>query len=217
MHVFSKPRLIRSDPAGALRATAFVKNIEDFGLNVDKTPGEAHSKNGVCERLIGIHTETLEGLSRAHEDMSIQELFDLASWSHMHSYCHQGFTPGQLLLGATPEGLDPDPIADDPHLAQLSSSTGDAMRQTLERQASGRERHRKAIASDRLRRAAQARTRQDAYYPSGATVWYWREQCVRMIKGQIRRGGWKGPATVLIQEKRGDGTRRGIVWLLHSE
>ncbi len=39
---------------------------------------------------------------------------------------------------------------------------------------------------------------------------------MRLQKGQVRRGGWKGPATVLCQERRGDGSQRGVAWIVHN-
>ena len=180
MQVYGRPILIRLDVDGAFRSREFIAHMEDFGLNVEKVPAEAHWKNGICERLVLLHKTTVEGLARAHPDMPLQELFDLASWAHMHGYSHRGYTPGQLLIGATPEALGPDPLSDDPNLATLTADPAGHMAATLQRQASGMECHRVAMASDRLRRAAIARTRQFAVWPPGCVVWYWRERRVRM-------------------------------------
>ncbi len=67
---YGRPQLIRLDPAGAFRAIEFKKNMESFGLNVDRQPGEAHWRMGICERLIQLHKTTCEGLGRAHPDMT---------------------------------------------------------------------------------------------------------------------------------------------------
>ena len=167
---YGRPQLIRLDPADAFRAIEFKKNMESFGLNVDRQPGEAHWRMGICERLIQLHKTTCGGLGRAHPDMTFSELHDMGAWCHNHSYNHKGFTPGQLLGGATPEGLEPDPLADDPHMARLVNSTGEAMELILARQRTGKECHRKALASDRLRRAAHARTRSLTVFPPGMTI-----------------------------------------------
>ncbi len=214
MNIFGKPVLIRLDPAGPFRAKEFLLQIEDFGLHLDPTPGEAHWKNSIVKRLIGVHKVTLEGIARAYPDFAMQEIHDLAAWAHMHCYMHRGFTPAQLLLGAQPEGLEPDPLSDAPNLARLSDDPGDSMRATQERQDLAKKSHREAMASDRLRRAAIARTRVNEAFPSGTCVWYWRERRIRQIKGRPVQGGWKGPGTVLQQEKRQDGTLRGNVWLV---
>ena len=113
----------------------------------------------ICERLAELHKVCLEGIARAYPDMTLQEINDLASWAHMHCYVHRGHTPAQPLTGATPEGLEPDPIADNPNLARISDDPGDSRRLTLEQQQVAKKCHREAMSSDRLRRAAIARTR----------------------------------------------------------
>ena len=88
--------------------------------------------NSIAERLIEVHKVTLEGIARAYDDLSMQETHDLAAWARLHCYSHRGYTPAQLLLGATPEGLEPDPLSDAPNLARLSDDPGDSLRTILE-------------------------------------------------------------------------------------
>ncbi len=104
--------------------------------------------------------------------MTLQEINDLASWAHMHCYVRLGYTPAQLLTGATPEGLEPDPIADNPNLARISDDPGDSLRLTPEQQQVAKKCHREVMSSNRLRRAAIARTQVNSAYPSGTCVWY---------------------------------------------
>ncbi len=92
MGVFGKPVLIRLDPAGPFRAKEFQRQIEDFGLKIDPTPGEAHWKNSIAERLIEVHKVTLEGIAMAYDDLSTQEIHDLAAWAHLHCCSHRGYT-----------------------------------------------------------------------------------------------------------------------------
>ena len=112
MATYGRPILIRLVPAGPFRAKEFQRHIEDFRLKLDPTPGQAHWKNSIAERLIEAHKVTLEGVARAYPELEMQEINDLAAWAHMHCYSHRGNTPGQLLTGAAPGGLEPDPISD---------------------------------------------------------------------------------------------------------
>ena len=85
---------------GAFCATEFKKHMATPGLNVDQQPGEAQWCRGVCESIILLHETTCEGLGRAGSDMTISEIHNMGAWC---------------------QNLEPDPCADDPHMARLVS------------------------------------------------------------------------------------------------
>ena len=215
---FGKPQVIRSDPEGCSFSSELFEWAQERGIFWDLTPGQAHWQLDICERHVEILRQIMIKLAVQFPDASTSEIAALASQSHNDLVRHRGVSPFTLWYGERPKDLIGDVLLDNPDHATLSGELSDAyQKRQLEMSIASNKATFDALGSEKLRRAALARSRKFEVFQSGQWVYYWRKK-----KGShIKPGRWYGPAMVLKHEVKSDvsstdGSNRpgSCVWLV---
>ena len=195
--IFGNPRTLRLDPAGNFRSQAIQDYCDKYGVFLDMVPGEAHWKIGVCEQAVQGLKTVMDKLYSAEETISAEEALATAVRVFNQRDLVRGFAPAEHVLGQTPDEtgrIDVMSPAVPPEL--LCENPNTEFEQAVRRRAQAEAAHAEWNAQQRLKRAANSRTRPVFDYQPGELVFYWRQQdSSRHRQGpNSKKGQFMGPA-----------------------
>ncbi|CAK0911859.1 unnamed protein product [Prorocentrum cordatum] len=206
---YRRPSLLRLDAEGCHCSQAVAEWTSDNGIEMWIAPGEAHWLMGKVERRIQLFKRLMTKMAHHDPECSVDEL---VSWavSAINSMDKVGnHSPFAHALGASgmPASNNPFAIIDD--------DSGETQEQ---RRLLARKSYLECEYAERRRHAENARNRVYQLWNPGDLVYFWRDGKGRENRPG-KKGGWYGPARVLVQEKRHvDGRTRvtSVVWISHG-
>ena len=221
--IFGNPRTLRLDPAGNFRSQAVQDYCDRHEVFLDMVPGEAHWKIGVCEQAVQGLKTVMDKLYGSEGTISAEEALATAVRVFNQRDLVRGFAPAQHVLGQTPDEtgrIDVASPAIPPEL--LCENPNTEFQQAVQRRAQAEAAHAEWNAQQRLKRAANSRTRPVFDYQPGELVFYWRQQdSSRHRQGpNSKKGQFMGPARVLAMETKrepnGDLKPGSTVWCVRG-
>ena len=221
--VFGNPRTLRLDPAGSFRSEAVSDYCHRHNIYLDLVPGEAHWKIGACEQAIQGIKLVMSKLCDAEDTLSAEEALSTAVRTFNQRDLIRGFAPVQHVLGQVPDEtgrIEVGKPSVPPEL--LIENPNTEFPQAVARRAEAEKAHADWNAQQRLKRAANSRSRPTTDYYAGELVFYWRQQdSAKNRQGpNTKRGYFMGPARILATENRRnpDGTLQpgSSVWCVRG-
>ena len=145
-----------------------------------------------------------------------QTIFDLATIAHGDLHRRHGFSPLQLLIGRTPDGVGLQQV----DLGNASATLASApMTKKLTMQQAAYETYIQEHMSEEAYRKKVHQSRPSHTWASGEKCWYWRSG-KKSKEYRSKHGIFRGPATVLLQERetrQGEVQHRGVVWVVDGD
>ncbi|CAE7241426.1 RE1 [Symbiodinium sp. CCMP2592] len=192
-------------------------------IYLDLVPGEAHWKIGVCEQAVQGLKTVMSKVCDSEDTISAEEALATAVRTFNQRDLIRGFSPVQHVLGQVPDEtgrIDVATPAIPPELL-IENPTGE-FQQAVRRRSEAEKAHAEWNAQQRLKRAANSRSRPVMDYHPGELVFYWRQQdSAKNRQGpSTKRGYFMGPARILAMEtkRNPDGTLKpgSTVWCVRG-
>ena len=201
---FGCPNVLRLDPSGAFRSLAVERFCDEKGVFLDVIPGEAHWKNGICEKAIDSVKTVMTKLAQADHTISAAEALSEAIRTCNQRELIRGYSPTQHVLGRAPDetGRFVHSLTGQ-QVDNLLNNPSEEFEKDIQRQKVAEQALAEWQAQERIKRALNSRARKVYDYRPGDMVYFWRKQVKSQTAG--KNGMFLGPARVLATEsKRND-------------
>ena len=221
--IFGNPRTLRLDPAGNFRSVAISDYCHRHEIYLDLVPGEAHWKIGACEQAVHGLKTVMSKICASEETISAEEALATAVRTFNQRDLIRGFSPVQHVLGQVPDETGRIHVATPAIPPELLIENPNAeFQRAVQRRVEAEKAHADWNAQQRLKRAANSRSRPVMDYQPGELVFYWRQQdsAKHRQRPSTKRGYFMGPARILATETRRnpDGTLQpgSSVWCVRG-
>eukprot|EP00435_Cladocopium_sp_Y103_P017346 s510_g4.t1 len=201
---FGCPNVLRLDPSGAFRSLAVERFCDEKGIFLDVIPGEAHWKNGICEKAIDSVKSVMTKLAQADHTISAAAALSEAVRTCNQRELIRGYSPTQHVLGRAPDetGRFVHSLTGQ-QVDNLLNNPSEEFEKDIERQKVAEQALSDWQAQERIKRALNSRAQRAYDYRPGDLVYFWRKQVKSQAAG--KNGMFLGPARVLATEsKRND-------------
>ena len=201
---FGCPNVLRLDPSGAFRSLAVERFCDERGIFLDVIPGEAHWKNGICEKAIDSVKTIMTKLAQADHTISAAAALSEAVRTCNERELIRGYSPTQHILGRAPDetGRFVHSLTGQ-QVDNLLNNPSEEFEKDIERQKIAEQSLIEWQARERIKRALNSRAQKVFDYRPGDLVYFWRRQVKSQATG--KNGMFLGPARILATEsKRND-------------
>ena len=219
--IFGNPEVLRHDPEGALTANEFMEAMNEKGVHLSATAGEAHWQLGITERMIGTVFRTAERIHKEH-GVVFRRAVALAVSSQNTVDRVRGYSPAQWAFGKQPNWYNQlfDEKETDVNLARDGH---ESFAQKVQIQIEARKIYEEVNLQNKILRAKRAQKRKDDVFTPGDLVYVWRLGTGKLAGSKstgIHRGAWFGPSRVLGTETtiaEGVAVPSSVIWVVVND
>lgn len=203
---FGIPHTLRVDPDGAFRSHELGAFCDQNRIFLDMIPGEAHWKNGTCEKGVQGLKELMYKLASDFPDEAFVDLLSEATRVFNSRELVRGFSPIQHVMGRAPDETGrffpvPAGWSDDLLCEGATAEHTRCYQLRLEAEKA----YLDWSTRQRLTRARNSRGQRVLDFSAGDLVFIWRKQQPHKTQqGKPGQGKFIGPARILATERARD-------------